>query len=226
MTTAVLFDVDFTLIHPGPTFQGEGYEAFCARHGIAVDPTRFESAVQRAAAILETTGDHVYDAGMFVAYTTRIIEGMGGRGPAVERCAAEIYEEWAGCHHFSLYADVAPVLERLRDTGRRIGLISNSHRCLTSFERHFQLEGYFAAAISSSVHGRMKPHPSIFEAALQLLNALPGEAVMVGDSLTQDIAGARAVGMRGILLSRSGRQEHEVDGVPIIRTLEELFDHL
>ena len=43
MTRAVLFDVDFTLIYPGPTFQGEGYRAFSVRHGIDVvvdDTTR------------------------------------------------------------------------------------------------------------------------------------------------------------------------------------------
>ena len=42
---AVFFDVDFTLIHPGPRFQGVGYEANCARHGVAVDPARFDAAV-------------------------------------------------------------------------------------------------------------------------------------------------------------------------------------
>ena len=36
-TQAVFFDVDFTLIYPGPAFQGEGYRTFCARHGIEVD---------------------------------------------------------------------------------------------------------------------------------------------------------------------------------------------
>ena len=39
-TKAVFFDVDFTLIYPGPKFQGEGYRQFCARHGMAVDPER------------------------------------------------------------------------------------------------------------------------------------------------------------------------------------------
>ena len=42
---AVFFDVDFTLIYPGPTFQGEGYQRFCARHAIEVDPGRFTDAV-------------------------------------------------------------------------------------------------------------------------------------------------------------------------------------
>ncbi len=48
---AVLFDVDFTLIYPGPTFRGEGYQAFCARYGMDVDPAKFEAGVaQRGAA--------------------------------------------------------------------------------------------------------------------------------------------------------------------------------
>ena len=45
---AVFFDVDFTLIHPGPTFQGAGYRDFCARQGISVDPALFDRAVAAA----------------------------------------------------------------------------------------------------------------------------------------------------------------------------------
>ena len=44
-TRAVFFDVDFTLIYPGPRFQASGYHDFCARHGIAVDPAAFDRAV-------------------------------------------------------------------------------------------------------------------------------------------------------------------------------------
>ena len=45
---AVFFDVDFTLIYPGPTFQGEGYARFCAQEGVIVDPARFELMVSQA----------------------------------------------------------------------------------------------------------------------------------------------------------------------------------
>ena len=55
----------------------------------------------------------------------------------------------------------------LAGRGLKLGLISNSHRCLTSFQEHFELKGLIAAAVSSSEHGYMKPHPSIFEAALE-----------------------------------------------------------
>ena len=44
VTKAVFFDVDFTLIYPGPTFQAEGYRRACAAHGIVVDPAKFDAA--------------------------------------------------------------------------------------------------------------------------------------------------------------------------------------
>ena len=65
-TAAVFFDVDFTLIYPGPTFRGEGYQAACARHGMEVDPSRFAHAVMSAAPLLEGPDD-AYDAEIFVA---------------------------------------------------------------------------------------------------------------------------------------------------------------
>src|SRR5437879_9887784 len=123
---------------------------------------------------------------------------MGGEGPRVDECAREIYAEWAACHHFELYDDVPAALRELNTAGIRIGLISNSHRCLASFQSHFELQGLVSAAVSSSEHGFMKPHPSIFWAALQLVDVAAPEAVMVGDSVRQDVDGALRAGMRAV----------------------------
>jgi len=220
VTRAVFFDVDFTLIYPGPRFQATGYHDFCARHGIDVDQSRFERAVADAASGLNA-GDDIYDPQLYVDYTRRIIEGMGGRGPAIERVAREIYDEWAACDHFTMYDDVPDVLRELHASGLKIGLISNSHRCLSSFEAHFELRGLFSVALSSVEHGYMKPHRSIFEAALRAAGVEASEAVMVGDSLTHDVEGARRLGMRGVLVARSGPVEAPAD-VPVIQSLREL----
>src|SRR5262252_3683272 len=223
MTRAVFFDVDFTLIHPGPTFLGEGYRAFCARYGIGVDSAKFEQAVIAAAPFLEADDDRYTDE-LFVVYTRRIVEGMGGTGPNLDACAREIYREWAACQHFELYDEVPDVLRELFSAGLRIGLISNSHRCLASFQSHFDLQGLISATISSSEHGFMKPHPSIFAAALELVNVAPAEAVMVGDSLRHDVEGAMRVGMQGILLHRGESRPPRAAtlGVPVIRSLRDL----
>jgi HAD superfamily hydrolase (TIGR01662 family) len=201
---AVFFDVDFTLIFPGPTFQGEGYARFCAQEGVVVDPGRFEVAVAAASFILDEVEEPIYDASLFVHYTATIIEHMGGRGAGVVRVAKRIYEEWAGNHHFEMYDDVAPVLNELSRRGIVMGVISNSHRSLDAFREHFQLDTFVTAAVSSAEHGYMKPHPSIFEAALAQAGVTAGEAAMVGDSLKADIEGAIAAGLHGFLLRRSG----------------------
>ena len=217
---AVFFDVDFTLIYPGPTFQGVGYRESCERHGIAVDEARYDTAVREALASL----DHeqvVYDDEIFIRYTRRIIEGMGGSGDRVDACAREMYLEWASCHHFHLYDEAEAVLRELAARQLKIGLISNSHRSMDEFVEHFRLQGLVAAAVSSADHGFLKPHPSIFEAALSQAGVEARASLMVGDSLAHDVEGARAVGMRGVLLHRGNGPLPDVD-VPVIRNLTDL----
>jgi putative hydrolase of the HAD superfamily len=224
ITRAVFFDVDFTLIHPGPAFQGGGYRAFCARHGVAVNPDAFEEAVAGASSGLDPSGDvYDYDAEIYIGYTRRIIEGMGGAGPGVDAAARDIYAEWAACRHFTMYDEVPGVLRALHASGLKIGLISNSHRCLDSFQTHFALEGLFSVTLSSHAHGYLKPHRSIFEAALRAVEAAPAEAVMVGDSLAHDVEGARRLGMRAVLVARAGGRFPDCPpDVPVIRSLHEL----
>jgi HAD superfamily hydrolase (TIGR01662 family) len=220
-TRAVFFDVDFTLIHPGPAFQGDGYAEACARHGVHVDASRFDAAVAAASSALHTEGS-AYDPAVFVEYTCRIIEGMGGQGAGVVPAATDLYDAWAACHHFTLYEDVQDVLRALRADGYRIGLISNTQRSLSVFERHFELDGLFDVAISSSEHGFMKPHPSIFAEGLRRAGVPAAEAVMVGDSVPHDIEGALRLGMRGVLIARAGLPASTPRDVPVIRSLREL----
>jgi putative hydrolase of the HAD superfamily len=220
-TSAVFFDVDFTLIRPGPRFQGVGYHESCLNHGVEVDIARFDAAVAAASSVLDSA-DQLYDADLYVRYTARIIELMGGTGPAVSLVARELYGQWAEDRHFHLYDDVTATLEELADRRVRVGLISNSHRRLESFQENFGLHGLIEVAVSSSDLGFMKPHPAIFRAALERMGVAAAEAVMVGDSLLHDVEGARRVGMVGVWLARDGGGSTEIPGVPVISTLREL----
>ena len=83
------------------------------------------------------------------------------------------------------------------------------------------------ATVTSFEHGFLKPHPSIFSAALQLVDVEPADAVMVGDSLKHDVEGAMRAGMSGVLLHRGhgdhpGEAELAARGVRVIRSLDEL----
>lgn len=220
-TAAVFFDVDFTLIRPGPRFRGEGYAGTCAVHGVQVDVEAFDAAVAGAADVLDSAVQLYHDE-LFVNYTSRIITLMGGTGPGVEKAAREIYDDWAEHHHFELYDDVAATLVSLRARGLKLGLISNSHRCLTSFQSHFELEGLMSVTVSSGEFGVMKPDPRIFQEALDRMDVLASSAVMVGDSLAHDAMGARQVGMRAVLLDRDGCYEIGDPEITVIRSLTDL----
>ncbi|MBA3270414.1 MAG: HAD family hydrolase [Acidobacteria bacterium] len=220
---AIFFDVDFTLIYPGPTFQGEGYARFCAQESIAIDPALFDAAVAAASFILDDVEEPVYNANLFVHYTATIIAHMGGRGAHVIRVAERIYEQWAGNHHFEIYDDVEPVLRQLAEAGYLLGAISNSHRSLAAFTAHFSLDRLISTTLSSAEHGYMKPHRSIFETALAHAGVPARHAIMVGDSLKADIEGAVSAGMRGILLRRSGQVPASLPpGVSVITSLHDL----
>jgi putative hydrolase of the HAD superfamily len=141
--------------------------------------------------------------------------------------ARQIYEQWSVNHHFELYDDVAPVLTELSRRGLVVGAISNSHRSLDAFCEHFELRGQISVSVSSAAHGYMKPHRSIFDTALSQARVGAAESVMVGDSLKHDIEGAVAIGMRAILLRRSGEMPAVLPAnVPVITSLHDLTAHL
>lgn len=223
LTRAVFFDVDFTLIYPGPTFQAEGYRHACAAHGVEVDPSRFDEATAASSFILDEVEDQIYNHDLFVHYTASIIEHMGGRGEGVIDVARQIYEQWSINQHFEIYDDVTPALTALQRMGLTVGVISNSHRSLDAFCAHFALHHVISVSISSAEHGYMKPHRSIFDAALSRAGVTPAEAMMVGDSLKHDIEGALAIGMRAVLLRRSGELPPDLPAnLPVITTLSDL----
>jgi HAD superfamily hydrolase (TIGR01549 family) len=214
----VLFDVDFTLCRPGPELSAERYARVAARHGIELDPARYDDAREAAALNLKRHPELLHDDTIWHRFTEEIFVGMGGPEAIASECATEIELGWEVSENFELFEDVLPVLEELRKAELRLGLVSNGIRDLNEFVAHHRLD--VDAIVGSRAHGYVKPHPTIFQAALQQLGVAPADAVMVGDSLEEDIEGARALGMRAILMDRQERhpdvQERLIDlyGLP------------
>jgi HAD superfamily hydrolase (TIGR01662 family) len=215
---AVLFDVDFTLARPGPELGPEGYVRAGERHGLRLDPTRYEAARDAALVDLRRHPELEHDDEIWFRFTERIVRGMGGDADSAYACAVEITRGWERHENFQLYDDVPAALADLRAAGLRIGLVSNSARDVGDFARHHGLD--VDAGISSFHHGHTKPHASIFRAVLELLEVEPAEAAMVGDTIADDVEGALAVGMRAILLDR---EAFHLDFEPRIETLNELL---
>ena len=212
---AVLFDVDFTLARPGPDLGPEGYRRLGERYGLSLDPSRYDEARRAAFATLKRHPELDHDEEIWVLFTQRIIEGMGGVGETYA-AALEMEGAWSHAHHFELYDDALPTLAELRQHGLRIGLLSNSARDLDAFVSHHALTA--DAVLTSVLHGKTKPHETIFRRMLELLDVEPEEAVMVGDTLEDDIEGARAVGMQALLVDREGRYP-ELESLAGLRAL-------
>ena len=200
---AVLFDVDFTLCRPGPELSAERYARIAERHGITLDTSRYDEAREAAVLNLKRHPELHHDESIWHRFTQDIFLGMGGPTELASECATEIEEGWGVSENFELFEDVLPVLDELRAAELRIAVVSNGIRDLREFVAHHRLD--VDAIVDSRSHGRVKPHPTIFQAALDLLDVKPADAVMVGDSVEEDIEGAQAMGMRAILIDREDR---------------------
>jgi putative hydrolase of the HAD superfamily len=219
----VLFDVDYTLLEPGDVFAAEGYHAIGERYGLTLDTSRWREAERAAYATVKRRREELgvaHDDGAYAAIANAVIDALGGGPPdAVAACAGAIVAEWVRVENFALYDDVLPCLERLRAAGVRLGLVSNTSRDLDEIVTAFALADYVEVAVASVEIGLAKPSPAIFGAALERAGVGAGDAVMVGDSVEDDVKGALACGMGAVLLDRAGRYDLPL---PTVRTLADL----
>ncbi len=124
----------------------------------------------------------------------------------VEACSRLFFEE--ATHGYTVYDDARALLASLRYRGYKTGVVTNAIFPSALFEPRINqlgLGGYIDAFVSSADVGLSKPNPGPYLKALSLLGLEPHEAVFVGDNAATDIAGAKAAGMRAILLERTDR---------------------
>jgi hypothetical protein len=117
----VVFDVDYTIAQPGPDLGPEGYRRLGERYGLTLDPSRYEDARREAFATLKRHPELDHDEEIWVLFTQRIIEGMGGVGDTYG-AAVEMEGGWSHAHFFELYDDVLPTLDDLREVPAALGL--------------------------------------------------------------------------------------------------------
>ena len=125
----------------------------------------------------------------------------------------------------ALFGDTVPALTELRERGLSVGLISNLDTTLERFCPNFDLAFYLDFVIISHEVGFEKPHPEIFELALNRAGAKASEAIMIGDQYHSDIVGAIRAGIKPLWLDRDGIFNDHVD-CHRIGGLTEIMEHL
>jgi len=137
-----------------------------------------------------------------VFYRTLMFEGF-------DEYFEEVYEAFETADHWEVYPEVPEVLQKLKSRGYELGVISNFDTRFFKIFRALNLDQYFDSITISSLAGSAKPSPKIFKYALDQHALDPDEAIHVGDSIKEDIEGARKAKILGILVDRERQDARE-----------------
>jgi len=202
---AVLLDAGFTLTF----YDGARIAAHAALAGATADAAaieRIEGAWR--AEVCERPGVPLRthdDGGVSWLQRTfrRFLElaGTPGEADALDRAAEVIFREHMASNVWRRPGSgVREALQRLRAAGLKLAVVSNSEGHIEAALGEIGLRRYLETVVDSAIVGVSKPDPRIFRIALERIDVAPGDAIMVGDSPTADVTGAREAGIRAALL--------------------------
>ncbi len=232
MIKAVFFDFYQTLCFQRHSLE-ENLERIAERYGVEVNWERCETALKSlfagTSAPAPTTDYSLLESSITVmARECEFIREVGIE-KHVEQMAWELLQ--SGHYLFAansatLYDDAIPTLQRFRDAGFKLAIVSNWDTPLDPLTERLGIAEYFDAIVASH-DARVrseKPDPHIFNYALAAVGVSAEEVVHVGDTYQADIVGAEGVGIRPILLDRDGTQADRWDET--IQRLSELPEML
>lgn len=226
--TTVLLDVGFTLTFP----DHQVIARHAAASGLAVDAAvlaRTEDVLRREivlypwASTPSQVATRPRSAGADFFRRMLDLAGVPGSAESLDAAATFIWdrhlEKNVWCR---VGVGVERALARLREAGVRLAVVSNSEGTVEAMLNEVGLAGYFHTILDSWVVGVAKPDPGIFHLALKRLGAQASEAVMLGDVPKFDIDGARAAGVRAVLVDPLNLHAHlDVPRTPDLGTFVE-----
>jgi putative hydrolase of the HAD superfamily len=220
----LLLDVGGVLVRPDFTRVAEVLRA----HGVVADPRRLAEAEGRAKAELDRppAPGFASDEERGFRQFNRILEHAG---IALSAATAAALVALKRLHdQQNIWDDVLPgvreSLVRFRQAGLRLAVVSNANGTVRVLLERLGLLGAFEAVLDSAVEGVEKPDPRLFRLALARLGADADEALHVGDLYYVDVVGARAAGLRAVLLDDGDR--YPAADCPRVASLRELAAHL
>ena len=225
LTRAILLDALGTLLKlepPAPLLRSE----LAKRFGVPIGEADAERAIAAEIAFYRAHFDEGRDQQSLAVLRARCARALRDALPETARAelpeAEELVDALLASLRFGAYPDVRLALDRFRARRLRLVVVSNWDVSLHDRLRELELSELLDGAITSAEAGARKPSAAIFERALELAGVGAGEAIHVGDSLKEDVAGARAAGIEPVLLSRHGVAPPA--DVRSITTLAQLLD--
>ncbi len=226
---AVFLDIGDTVMRPNPSWE-HVYAMTFDEFGVHVEMEDLRRALRHA----YHHGGWGMDGGFEPSEETSFRRTVAideaaiaelGLEPMPEAFFRRLSEMFMVTSHWHIFPDARPALEALEERKLIIGAVSNWVWNLPELLHSLDIVGHFDFIAASARIGFEKPHPRIFEWALEQSGVEPGSVIHVGDHLDADVEGATGVGITGVLIDRTGRyREGEVPaGVPVINSLDELL---
>jgi putative hydrolase of the HAD superfamily len=205
---------------PAPALRSELAERF----GIDVSHAQAQRALSAEIGYYRAHLDQGRDPASLAALRGRCAEVLRAALPPSRQLArldaAALTDALLASLRFSEFPDVRCALLAARSRSERVVVVSNWDISLGEVLGRLGLAALLDGVVTSAAAGARKPSPSIFRQALDLAGTTAEQATHVGDSLAEDVAGARAAGIAPVLLCRGG--ERGPAGVRTIASLAEL----
>ena len=232
--TTIFFDVGHTLLVPAVS-EGLVFSEEAARHGVRLDAGLADRNIAQMYELYEQLyeQDESFwaDEDRAIAIWHKMYEFLcsvsGVESSKHADIAKSVHRRYFTADSWKAYDDVIPALECLKAQGIRMGLISNWDSTLEDIIAGLGLASYFDVILSSTVVKLHKPMPEIFRSALAQMGVASDKAMHVGDHLSADVEGARAVGITPVLIDRRGTVRHKLAPDTLaVSTLTELVEYL
>jgi putative hydrolase of the HAD superfamily len=216
----ILLDALGTLVAlepPAPRLRAELAERF----GLALTDAQATSAIAAEIAYYRAHLDEGRDLASLGELRHRCAEALRAALPAAANIGLEpLTEALLASLRFSAFADVKPALSAARARGQRLVVVSNWDVSLHGVLEALGIDPLLDAILTSAEVGARKPAPAIFARARELVGGAPAQAIHLGDSIEEDVAGARAAGIEPVLVCRGGGEPPS--GVRTISSLAQL----
>lgn len=208
LPAAILLDGLGTLVAlepPAPLLVEELRE----RLGIAVTEEQAQRAIAAEIAYYRAHLDEGHDLSSLADLRRRcakVLRDALPPGPSVSDADGDLIQQaLLASLRFTAYPDVRPALELLRARCHLLVVVSNWDVSLHDVLQRLELAPLLDGIVTSAEAGARKPSAAIFVRALALAGVGPSEAIHVGDSVEEDLAGARAAAIEPVLISRDGK---------------------
>jgi putative hydrolase of the HAD superfamily len=214
----IFFDAGNTLLRVHPSI-GDLYSTTAREFGVDWPPLEIEQTFRalwaRTAPLVDNNGSRLSYQRERDWWRFIVREVFGDRigDDKFDAFFDELYTRFEDMNSWRLYDDVLEVLQKLKDRGQTLAIISNWDSRLPSLLQSLGLTPFFKTTVVSALVGYEKPHPAIFQIALKDTDLQPHEVLYIGDDPFLDYQAAQKAGLAALHLDRAGHYEPHPDRI-------------